>query len=132
MAARKPPGLSWSSWIEQAIQRAQENGEFDDLPGRGKPLGNLDEGYDPSWWAAQLLKREKLSLLPPALAIRQRADRELTRIRKLRREPDVRTALAALNEEIARVNRTVSAGPATSVATVDIEAFMARWRSETS
>lgn len=28
----------WESWIDQQIREAQERGEFDDLPGKGKPL----------------------------------------------------------------------------------------------
>lgn len=29
---------SWESWIDEAIRDAQERGEFDNLPGAGKPL----------------------------------------------------------------------------------------------
>ncbi len=29
---------SWDSWVEEAIEEARERGEFDDLPGQGKPL----------------------------------------------------------------------------------------------
>ncbi len=90
----------------------------------------LDLGgrYDPDWWTKQLVQREKLSILPPALEIRKRVAAELARIRKLRREADVRTALASLNEEITRTNRSVTVGPPTSVAAIDIEAFLDSWR----
>lgn len=55
----------WESWIDRKIREAQEQGAFDDLPGRGKPLdlqGNpyaqdrelsfkilKDAGYAPEW-----------------------------------------------------------------------------------
>ena len=52
MTERKPPGTSWESWIEAQIRVAMEQGAFDNLPGAGKPLPNLDQ-YDPLWWAGE-------------------------------------------------------------------------------
>lgn len=37
-----------------------EAGEFDDLPGAGKPIPDLDRPYDPEWWARKLIERERL------------------------------------------------------------------------
>src|SRR5262249_62272694 len=48
MTERKPPGTSWETWIEAQIRVAMEQGAFDNLPGAGKPLPNLDQ--DPDWW----------------------------------------------------------------------------------
>lgn len=31
-------GRDWESWIDQQIREAQEQGAFDDLPGKGRPL----------------------------------------------------------------------------------------------
>ncbi len=129
MSDRKPPGQSWRSWIEQHIKRAQEAGEFDDLPGKGKPLAHLQEVYDPDWWAKGLIAREKLSLLPPALAIRRRVEQEIPRILRLRREDDVRIALGKLNAEISHTNRTVVEGPMTGTSLIDEDEFLRRWRS---
>jgi DnaJ family protein C protein 28 len=55
----------WESWVNQQIREAQERGEFDDLPGTGKPLDLTpnpyaleqelafkvlkDAGYAPEW-----------------------------------------------------------------------------------
>ena len=36
--ARKPKEQSWESWIDERIRAAQEQGLFDDLRGKGKPL----------------------------------------------------------------------------------------------
>jgi hypothetical protein len=130
MARRKPPGVSWDSWIDQSIREAQEQGQFDELPGAGKPLPDQGAGYDPDWWVKSLIERENLSILPPALAIRGKVERELRRIGMLRREADVRSALEALNEEIARTNRTVAEGPATGTAQIDIDRFVERWRGD--
>lgn len=32
------PLLKWVHWVDRAIEAAQERGDFDNLPGRGKPL----------------------------------------------------------------------------------------------
>jgi DnaJ-like protein len=61
---RKPPGVSWESWFDEQIRRAREDGAFDNLPGAGKPLPDLEGGYDPDWWVKKLVQREKVSVLP--------------------------------------------------------------------
>ena len=38
MTARKPANRNFSDWIEDQIREAEERGEFDNLPGKGKPL----------------------------------------------------------------------------------------------
>jgi hypothetical protein len=69
MTEPKPPGTSWESWIEAQIRVAREQGAFDNLPGAGKPIPNLDQAHDPLWWVKQLLQREQLSMLPPSLEL---------------------------------------------------------------
>lgn len=55
----------WESWMDQEIRKAQERGQFDNLPGKGKPLDLTpnpyaqgqelafkilkDAGYAPEW-----------------------------------------------------------------------------------
>ena len=38
---------SWDSWVEEAITEARQRGEFDDLPGQGKPLKIETNAYAP-------------------------------------------------------------------------------------
>jgi hypothetical protein len=128
MTERKPPEKSWESWIEELIEQARVDGAFDDLDGKGKPIPGLDAPYDPDWWVKKLLEREKLSVLPPALAIRAKVDRALAEIWPLRREVEVRRRVAAINAEIVRVNRTTAEGPPTSLAALDVDAILAEWR----
>lgn len=45
---------------ENRILHAMEEGEFDNLPGFGKPIPDIDEPYDPMWWAKQWIRRENL------------------------------------------------------------------------
>ena len=130
MTQRKPPGTSWESWIEAQIRVAQEQGAFDNLPGAGKPLPNMDQEYDPLWWVKQLVEREQLSLslLPPSLELLRKVERELAAIEKLHDEATVRHRVAALNAEIAKVNATVVEGPPTRLGKLDVDQVVARWR----
>jgi hypothetical protein len=130
MTQRKPPGTSWESWIEAQIRVAQEQGAFDNLPGAGKPLPNMDQEYDPMWWVKQLAEREQLSLslLPPSLELLRKVERELATIDKLPDEATVRGRVAALNVEIARVNATVVEGPPTRLGKLDADQVVAKWR----
>jgi DnaJ-like protein len=125
---RKPPGKSWESWFEELIRQAEAEGAFQDLPGAGKPLPDLDKPYDPDWWVKQLVRRERVSVLPPALELLRKVETELTAIRALSSETEVRRRLTALNAAIAKVNASAAEGPPTRLAPLDIEALVADWR----
>src|SRR6478736_6045234 len=47
------------SLVEQQIAAAMARGEFDDLPGRGRPIADLDTQRQPGWFAEQLVRRER-------------------------------------------------------------------------
>ncbi len=128
MTQRKPPQTSWESWTEAQIRVAAENGAFDNLPGAGKPLSDLDDAHDPLWWVKRLVQREQLSMLPPSLALRRKVEKELAAIESLDDESIVRARLAALNLEIAKANATVVEGPPTRLGTVDIDQIVVNWR----
>jgi hypothetical protein len=129
MTERKPSGTSWESWIDGQIRVARERGAFDNLPGAGKPLPYLDQEYDPDWWVKQLVQREQISiLLPPSLELLRKVERELATIDTLQDEATVRSRVAALNVEIAKVNATVVEGPPTRLTTLDVDKIVERWR----
>jgi hypothetical protein len=128
MTERKPPGTTWESWIEAQIRVAIEQGAFDNLPGAGKPLPNINQEYDPLWWVKQLVQREQISMLPPSLELLRKVETELATIEKLLDEATVRRRVAALNVEIAKANATVMQGPPTRLGTLDVDRVVARWR----
>lgn len=82
------------SLIEQALEEARRNGEFDDLPGRGKPLTNLDEPKD------AVLKRvmENANAKPPAVSLNQQIRASYERLKTLTDENERRIELKALSE----------------------------------
>jgi DnaJ family protein C protein 28 len=52
--------MNWSELVERQIVEAQERGEFDDLPGKGKPLDLTENPFaDPEWRVAYKLLRDK-------------------------------------------------------------------------
>lgn len=88
---------NWENWVDQQIREAQERGEFDNLPGTGKPLDLTpnpyaqgqelafkvlkDAGYAPDWIELDKAIRSKLESARAALC-RQWQWRE-TRLREL-------------------------------------------------
>lgn len=128
MAARKPPGVSWETWIDRQIRQGMEDGEFDDLPGAGRPLPGIDGPRDELWWVREKLRREDLSWLPPTLAVRRELDETLDEVPAAATEYEVRALLAAINQRIREVNATAAAGPPSTVAPLDVEQEVERWR----
>ncbi len=59
MADAAPPPME--SWVDRTIREAIERGEFDDLPGAGKPLPVLAEPYEPNWWVRRWMEREGIT-----------------------------------------------------------------------
>ena len=47
---------------ENKIQAAIKEGEFDRLPGLGKPFEFDEREYDPHWWIRRKLKLENLKV----------------------------------------------------------------------
>jgi hypothetical protein len=133
MTERKPPGTSWETWIEAQIRVAIDEGAFDNLPGAGKPLPNLGQEYDPlSRWVKQLVQREQISMLPPALELLRKVEKELAAIENLHDEATIRRRVVALNVEIAKVNATVVEGPPTRLGWLDVDQVVAQWRQTRS
>jgi len=48
----------YESAIERSLREATERGEFDNLPGSGKPLSDHGREYDDDWWVKDWLRRE--------------------------------------------------------------------------
>ena len=123
------PKSPWDSLAEQRIREAQASGEFDNLPGFGKPIPGIDEPYDELWWVKDKLRREGLSSLPPALALRLDVERTLARIAATPTEDGVRQELAALNDRIRRLSLGPLWGPPVDVVPLEIEAVLRAWQA---
>lgn len=87
--------------IEQQIQEAIERGEFDNLPGAGKPLDTADQG--PGWWARRLL--ERLRAADRAAEVAHQVDLELGRLWILSDDGSVREHVTELNSRLSQANQ---------------------------
>jgi hypothetical protein len=130
MTERKPPGTSFTSWIDRQIAEAEERGAFDNLPGAGQPLPRRDEDAGQAW-LRDYMRREGVSsddLLPTPLRLRKEAERLADSVPGLRSEQEVREAVADLNDRIVRWRR-LPLGPPVFLPLVDEDALVARWRA---
>lgn len=129
MTERKPAWMSFESWVDAQIREATERGEFDNLPGKGKPLRGIDEPYDENWWVKQWLAREELSYTPPTLAVRKRVEELPAVLDRLATEQAVRAVVEELNGQIREINRLPVDGPPSTVVVRDLDEEVARWRT---
>ncbi|WP_033345712.1 DnaJ family domain-containing protein [Catenuloplanes japonicus] len=119
----------FESLVDQKIREALERGEFDNLPGSGKPLPGHGDDYDEDWYVKELVDREKLAavILPATLMLRRDIEDLPERLARTRSEPEVRRMVAELNERIADNHRGLLSGPPTLIKRLDTEAIVREW-----
>jgi hypothetical protein len=130
MTERKPPDVSFASWIDQQVNEAAERGAFDDLPGAGQPIPRRREADDGQAWLRDYLHREGASaedLLPVPLRLRKEIERLTATVRDLPSEREVRELVTGLNQRILEWRR-IPVGPPVYLRLVDEDAMVARWR----
>lgn len=118
--------------VEKKIRAAIERGEFDGLPGAGKPL-DLSDADDPDWWVKRMIRREGLSMsgaLPPVLSLRREREEFPESLADLATEAGVRAVLTDYNRRVKEDRlRSVPLGRGIPVVAplVDVEAMVAAW-----
>ncbi|WP_382305110.1 DnaJ family domain-containing protein [Herbiconiux sp. UC225_62] len=118
-----------AQFVEIQIRQAMRRGDFDDLPGAGKPLTHLTETYDPNWWIRRKIERERLTGLgPPALTLRTEDAALDERIDEAGSERAVRELLTDFNRRVVEARRQLQGGPPVITATRDVDAEVERWR----
>ncbi|MGC5617619.1 DUF1992 domain-containing protein [Georgenia sp. Z1491] len=128
MTQRKPPEMPTGNWVDQLIREAQERGEFDNLPGAGKPLRDIDE-HDEDWWIRRKLRDENLpndALLPPVLVLRKELAELPETVRTLPSEELVRERVSELNLRVVEWIR-MPTGPVLPVRPADVEEIVRGW-----
>lgn len=111
--------------VDEQIRQAMARGEFDDLPGAGRPLRDLDEQRQPGWFAENLVRRERSRVLREdtlaALASQRVAFWRAPSLDALRE------LVIAANRELATVNPRLE--PDDRIDLVDLREAVATWRS---
>jgi len=117
------------TWVDLQVRRAMERGDFDNLPGAGKPIKDLGTEHDPDWWVKRLVQREQVTgVLPPALQLRK-DDAELDdRLDRLTVEREVRQEVEDFNARVMRARYTPVDGPPLVTQPRDVEATVEAWR----
>ncbi|GHH84432.1 DUF1992 domain-containing protein [Streptomyces sulfonofaciens] len=129
MTERKPPGVSFESWIDKQIREAEERGAFSGLSGAGRPLPRgTDRTYDELWWVKQKMAQEGLSVLPPTLALRKEAEDALEAARRAPSEAAARRIVTAVNARIREAMLKPPPGPPLGKKPYDVEAVAREWR----
>ena len=130
MTERKPPDLSFTSWIDRQINEAAERGAFDNLPGAGKPLPKRTDADAAQAWLRDYLRREGVpaeELLPTPLRLRKEIERLTGTVGELRSEQEVRDVVADLNRRIIQWRR-IPEGPPVYLPLVDADTLVSQWR----
>ena len=127
--ARPSTQAERSAYVENAIQQAIRRGEFDNLPGAGKPLEGLTGQHDPDWWIRRKIEREQLTGLgPPALTLRVENVELEDRLDRMHRESDVREAVEDFNRRVIEARRQLLGGPPVVTPTRDAGDEVRAWR----
>ncbi|HET6563219.1 MAG TPA: DUF1992 domain-containing protein [Marmoricola sp.] len=116
------------SWVDLQVRQAMERGEFDHLPGKGKPIEGLTGKDDPDWWVRRLVERERITgVLPPSLQLRKE-DAELDgRLDRLGGEAEVRREVEEFNDRVKWALYRPPEGPPMVTRRRDPATEVARW-----
>jgi hypothetical protein len=123
----------YESWVDKQIREAEERGEFDNLPGAGKPLPDRNELYDEDWWLKQWIAREGIkgdTGLPTTLRLRREIENIQNAAAHKTTEADVRDLVADLNNRIVLAIRGHADGPPVPLRKVDADEVVRAWREQ--
>ena len=120
-------------WVERQIREATERGEFDGLPGAGKPL-DLGDVDDPDWWVKRFVEREGLdasATMPPVMQLRAEHAGFPDSLLDVPHEHRVREILHDYNRRVIedRLRPVVGRDMPIVAPRVDVDAMVERWRA---
>nr|WP_214059648.1 DUF1992 domain-containing protein [Nocardioides aquaticus] len=117
------------TWVDEQLRIAMERGDFDDLPGAGKPIKDLGQSHDPDWWLKRLVERENITVLPASLQLRKDDAALDERLDALAVEREVRREVEEFNARVIRARYTPADGtPPLITMPRDVEETLAGWR----
>jgi hypothetical protein len=116
------------TWVDLQVRQAMERGDFENLPGYGKPIEGLGESHDPDWWVKKLIEREQITVIPPSVALRREdaaLDDELDRYPT---EKEVREHVEDFNARVISARYSLNPWPPLVTMPRDVEATVAAWK----
>jgi hypothetical protein len=130
MTERKPPGVSFETWVEHQISQGVRRGDFDDLPLAGKPLPRRSPDETVYDWVIEKARKENLDvfgMLPPGLALRKEREDLPRRAAALPSEAAVRALVEDFNDRVRLFWRRPQDPPVVPVGLADTDALVADW-----
>ena len=131
MTERKPDGMSFRTWVDEQIARAQRDGAFDGLDGAGKPLPRRDREKTSYEWALEWARREEAdvaAMMPTGLALRKEREDLPALVARQPTEERARAVVEAHNARVDQYYRRPVEGPWIPVGMADPDVELARWR----
>src|SRR3954449_1738134 len=132
MTERKPPGMSFETWVDQQITQAQARGAFEGLDLAGKPLPRRVREQTSYEWALEWARRENGGadgMLPPGLALRKERDGLPDVVVRLPSEDAVRGVVDEFNERVAAHWRRPADRADAVPGMADLDALLEPWRA---
>lgn len=114
--------------VERRIVEAMERGEFDNLPGEGKPV-HIDTPppvNEDLWWMLKIMRQA--NVVPDEIRYRKRIDDLRQRLDAATDERQVIAVVRELNEQIRKLNRMGTNVIPTTLTTFDEADALAQWR----
>ena len=120
----------YESSIDRQLREAQERGDFDNLPGIGKPLPDAGREYEEDWWVRSWLEREggTSGALPASLRLRREAEDLDALADRRTTEKAVRELVAEVNERIRKARAGLMDGPPVLLRPFDADLVARGWR----
>ena len=131
VSERKPPGMSFETWVDSQIAHGMARGDFDNLPGAGKPLPWRSPDETAYEWVLEKARKENLDLLgmlPPGLRLRRERDLLPSTVADLTDEGAVRAMAEDYNRRVELFWRRPQFTPDAVPGLCDVEALVADWR----
>ena len=132
MTERKPPGMSFETWVDRQIAEARVRGAFEGLAGGGQPLPDLDRDRTSYDWALSWARRENgdvAGVLPPGLALRRERDLMPDVVPSLPSEAAVRALAEDYNDRVRAFWRRPQEGPPVVPGLADADALVRLWHA---
>jgi hypothetical protein len=131
MTERKPQGMSFETWVDHQISQSIARGDFERLPGKGRPLRGLERDETAYDWAVAKARREGVdtaAMLPPGLALRRERDELPARAARLASETEVRALAEDYNVRVQAFWRRPQESRWSPVpGLADVEALVSDW-----
>jgi hypothetical protein len=133
MTERKPPGMSFETWVDHQITQAQQRGAFSGLSAAGKPLPRRDREQTSYDWALEWARRENGGvidgMLPPGMTLRREREDLPGVVARQASEAAVRALVEDFNDRVAAFWRRPQLTADVVPGMADVDALLAYWHA---